>query len=182
VELGFWFDQGLTYASPRLGEPITGAELARVEHVAREEIEQAFRDFAVTVSASADARFRVRVVERLDDQRVPHGGSFAGESRAISGFGGSGAGSLLFVANGAMIFSPESATRAELIDALGRGIGRVAIHEFLHQLLPTAPIHDSKDTRSFEGNSPALVDGYYGDLHWDIALPWLRERIAPRPR
>ena len=182
VELGLWFDEGLAYRSARIGDPIAPNELARIEQLARAEIEQAFSDFEVTVSASHDARYRVHVVEQLNDQRVPPGGTFAGESRAIAGFGGSGAVNFEFVANGAMIFSPESASRSELIDALGRGVGRVAIHEFLHQLLPTAAIHDSKDPHSYEGNSPALVEGYYGELHWDIAQPWLQSRLAPRPR
>ena len=156
VEFGFWFDDGLAYRSSRIGDPLTSDELVSVEQTARAEIERAFSDFDVTVSARHDARFRVHVVEQLHDQRVTPGGTFAGESRAISGFGGSGAVNFEFVASGAMIFSRESASRGELIDALARGIGRVAIHEFLHQLLPTAALHDSKDARSYEGNSPAL--------------------------
>ena len=170
------------YQSSRIGDPLTAGELASIEQIAREEIARAFRDFDVTLSARPDARFRVHVVKQFNDQRMPPGGTFAGESRAISGFGGSGAVNFEFVANGAMIVSPESADRSELIDALGRGIGRVAIHEFLHQLLPTAAIHDSKDLHSYEGNSPALVEGYYGELHWDIARPWLHARLAPRSR
>jgi hypothetical protein len=85
-----------------------------------------------------------------------------------------------YVANGAMVFSPDSASRETVIAALGRGIGRVAIHEFLHQLLPKQPIHDSKDSRSYEGNSPAIVEGYFGELHWDIAEPWLKARLKAR--
>ena len=104
----------------------------------------------------------------------------AGASRGIPGFGGSGAVNFEFVANGAMVFSPETASRATVIEALGRGIGRVAIHEFLHQLLPKAPIHDSRDTRSYEGNSPALVEGYFDDLHWGFAEPLLKKRIGRR--
>jgi hypothetical protein len=42
-------------------------------------------------------------------------------------------------------------------------------------------IHDSKDRDSYEGNSPALIEGYFGDLHWDIAGPWLEARLKPRP-
>ena len=116
----------------------------------------------------------------LKDERLKRNGTNAGESRAIAGFGGSGAVNFEYVANGAMIFSPESASRAEVIEAIGRGTGRVAIHEFLHQLMPKAAIHDSKDPRSYEGNSPALAEGYFGDLHWDIAAPWLRQRVGSR--
>jgi hypothetical protein len=63
-----------------------------------------------------------------------------------------------------------------VLAALGRGIGRVAIHEFLHQLLPKGATHGN-DRNSYEGNSPALIEGYFGELHWDIARPWLDARL-----
>ena len=179
VELGFWIDD-ISYRSPRIGEPVTGAELTTIDRVAREEIAQAFKDFDVTITANSNARFRVAVLAELRDQRLLRQGTYAGESRAIAGFGGSGAVNFEYVANGAMIFSPQDAGRETVIEALGRGIGRVAIHEFLHQLLPKQPIHDSRDGRSYEGNSPAMVEGYFGELHWDIAAPWLQRRLKPR--
>lgn len=179
IELGFWMEP-LHYQSSRIGEPIAAAEFATIDAVARAEIHKAFGEYGTTVSARHDAHYRVHVVPTLKDERLRHSGTNAGESRAIAGFGGSGAVNFEYVANGAMIFSPASATRAEVIDALGRGVGRVAIHEFLHQLMPKAPIHDSKDTRSYEGNSPALIEGYFGELHWDIAGPWLRQRVGLR--
>jgi hypothetical protein len=108
--------------------------------------------------------------------------TYAGESRAVAGFGGSGAVNFEYVANGAMVFSLASATRAEVIETIGRGVGRVAIHEFLHQLLPKAPIDSSRDIHSYEGNTAAMAEGYYGELRWDLAAPLLKERLAPRPR
>lgn len=180
VELGFWMST-LTYQSPRIGEPITAAEFALIDKVARAEIAGAFKDFDVVISARQDARFNVGVVPQLKDWRRRRGtGSHAGESRVVAGFGGSGSVNFEFIANGAMVFSPEDASRTAVIDAVGRGIGRVAIHEFLHQLLPKQPIHDSKDVLSYEGNSPALVEGYFGELHWDMARPWLNDRLKRR--
>lgn len=171
----------LTYQSPRIGEPITAAEFAVIDKVARAEIAGAFKDFDVVISARQDARFNVGVVPQLRDWRRLRGaGSHAGESRVVSGFGGSGSVNFEFIANGAMVFSPDDASRAEVIDALGRGIGRVAIHEFLHQLLPKRPIDDSRESRSYEGNSPALIDGYFGELHWGMARPWLNDRLKRR--
>jgi hypothetical protein len=122
----------------------------------------------------------VAVLEKLRDERLIRGGTYAGESRAVAGLGGSGAVNFEYVANGAMVFSPEQASRATVIDAVGRGIGRVAIHEFLHQLLPKAAIDGSKDTHSYEGNTAATAEGYFGDLHWDVAAPWLKARLKPR--
>lgn len=179
VELGFWIEP-VSYQSPRIGDPITPTELASIDKIARAEISKAFEPFNALVSANRVARYSVRVVPELKDERLKRGGDVAGSSRGIPGFGGSGAVNFKYVANGAMVFSPETASRAELIAALGRGIGRVAIHEFLHQLLPKAPIHDSRDTHSYEGNSPALVEGYVDDLHWGIAESLLEKRLSRR--
>jgi hypothetical protein len=177
VELGFWIEP-VTWSSPRIGSPLAPAELTTIENIARAEIVHAFDRFDVTVTSNRSARRRVRAVSTLNDDRVEFGRSHAGESRAIPGLGGIGSVNFEFVANGATVFAPESASREEVIAAIGRGIGRVAIHEFLHVLLPKSAIHDSQDPLSYEGNSPARVDGYFGELHWDIAEPWLTSRLA----
>jgi hypothetical protein len=180
VELGFWIETQ-PYQSPRLGDPITAVEYATIDRLARAEIAKAFADYDVTISSNRGARFKVVVLKELRDQRMRRRQStYAGESRAVAGFGGSGAVNFEYVANGAMVFSPEHASRATVIEAIGRGIGRVAIHEFLHQLLPKAAIDGSKDPRSYEGNTAATAEGYFGDLHWDIAAPWLKARLKPR--
>ena len=180
VELGFWMVP-LSYQSPRIGEAITPQEFLTIDGVARGEIRNAFEDYDVTVTTNRNARFKVEVVSTLRDWRLAaRRGTYAGESRAVAGFGGAGAVNFEFVGNGAMVFAPEQATRAEVIEAVGRGVGRVAIHEFAHQLLPKQAIDSSRDSRSFEGNSAAVVEGYYGDLHWDIARPWLDARLKKR--
>lgn len=181
VELGFWMEPQ-TFQSSRLGGPITADEYLVIDRTARAEITAAFAEFDLAVSANRNARFRVVVLPEIRDMRLlRRTGTYAGESRAVAGFGGSGSVNFEYVANGAMVFSPDDASRATVIEALGRGIGRVAVHEFLHQLLPKSPIHDSTDVRSYEGNSPALVQGYFGDLHWDIARPWLGARLRAAP-
>ena len=177
VELGFWLVMPLSYQSPRIGGPITATEFAIIDKVARGEIEKAFKEFDVTVTANRHARFKVEVVPTLKDQRLVRPGTYAGESRAVAGFGGAGAVSFDYVANGAMVFAPDDASRADVIEALGRGLGRVAIHEFTHQLLPKQPIDGSHDINSYEGNTAAVIEGYYGDLHWSIARPWLDARL-----
>jgi len=180
VELGFWLERA-SFSSPRIGGSLSTADLTTIDAIARSEIEHAFERFDVTVTANRNARYRVNVVPELKDQRLlRRTGTYAGESRAVAGFGGSGAVNFEFVANGAMVFAPDDADRAAVIAALGRGVGRVAIHEFAHQLLPTKAIHDSRDRGSYEGNTAALIEGYYGDLHWDIAGPWLEARLKRR--
>ena len=172
----------VAFSSPRIGASLSTGDLKTIDTIARLEIEKAFERFDVTVTANRDARFRVIVLPELKDNRLlRRSATVAGESRAVAGFGGSGAVNFEYVANGAVVFAPDDADRAAVIEALGRGLGRVAIHEFLHQLLPKKAIHDSKDRDSYEGNSPALIEGYFGDLHWDIAAPWLEARLKPRP-
>lgn len=58
------------------------------------------------------------------------------------------------------------------------GIGRATVHEFVHQLLPTASIHDSTDVQSYEYASAARREQYFGEMHWDLAWPLLQERIG----
>ena len=178
VELGFWLADSLSYQSPRLGAPITASEFAIIDTIARSEIQDAFKEYDVMVTANRNAFFKVAVTPTLKDWRLLNReGTYAGESRAVAGFGGSGAVNFEYVANGAMVFAPDDATRDEVIEALGRGIGRVAIHEFAHQLLPKRQIDGSEDLDSYEGNTAAVIEGYYGDLHWDIARPWLDARL-----
>ena len=98
-------------------------------------------------------------------------------SHAVPGLGGRGEVSFDFLAGGATAMAPEQATRAAIVAAIGRGIGRTAVHEFTHQLLPQAPIHDSRDVRSYEFDSAARREQYFGELHWDLARPLLQERL-----
>ena len=179
VELGFWMDP-IVCQSRRIGEPISAAEIATIDRVARGEIAAAFRDFAVTLTSNHDARYRVRVAQELNDDRLIRGGVVPGKSNAVAGFGGSGSVNFGYVANGAMVFAPPDAGRSSIIESIGRGIGRVAVHEFTHQLLPKTPIDGSTDRRSYEGGSAATVEGYYGEIHWDLARPELERRIKRR--
>lgn len=179
MAFGFWIEAD-SYQSPRIGDALTSDEFATIERDARTEIAKAFANYDVTISDDRNARYKVAVLPKLKDERLIRGGTYAGESRAIAGFGGSGAVNFEYVANGAMVFAPPRAVRSEIIASIGRAVGRVAIHELLHQLFPKLPLHDSKDLSSFEGNSPALREGYYGDLHWGIAQPWLEEKVSRR--
>jgi hypothetical protein len=124
--------------------------------------------------------YHVRVVQQLQDQRSRRAIGGAGQSRAITGFGGSGAVSFSFLASGALSYAPPGSDRSALIAAIGRGIGRTAAHEFTHQFFPTAPIHDSTNERSYEYASAARPAQYYGRMEWDLAWPLLRQRFGPR--
>jgi hypothetical protein len=180
VELGFWMEP-ITYTSARIGDPLSTAELATIESVARAEVVSAFEGFNAIVSDNRHARYHVRVVQKLVDQRFRRrDANVAGESRGMAGFGGTGAVSFEFLAGGTMVYAPDDASRADLVAALGRGIGRSAVHEFAHQLLPRAPIHDTRDAAAYESSSVARIEQYFGEMHWDVAKPLLLERLGPR--
>ena len=175
-DAGFWFED-VTFASPKLGAPVTIAEIDTIARVARSELAKAFRGLPITLSDRRDTRYRIRVVQELRDHRFRRDVGVAGESRAVSGFGGQGAVSFTFLASGAVAYAPDDADRASMIEAIGRGIGRTAVHEFTHQLLPMAPIHDTTDVRSYEYASAARLEQYFGELHWDLAWPLLQRRL-----
>jgi hypothetical protein len=81
------------------------------------------------------------------------------------------------MASAATVYSPAGAGRAAIIDAIGRGIGRSAVHEFAHQLLPHAPLHASADRASYEFYSAARPQQFVGEMHWDLAWPMLESRL-----
>ena len=177
TDAGFWFED-VSYASPKFGAPVTNAEVETIARVARAELARAFHGLPITLSDRRDATYRIRVVQELRDSRfLWRNVAIAGESRAVSGFGGQGAVSFDFLASGAVAYAPDNASRASMIEAIGRGIGRTAVHEFTHQFLPRAPIHDSTDVMSYEYGSAARREQYFGELHWDLAWPLLERRL-----
>jgi hypothetical protein len=180
VELGFWFEP-VTFTSSRLGAPVSRVEVAAIEKMARTEIMKAFQDFDVTLTANRHARYKVNVVQQLHDGRILRPVDVAGQARVLRGFGGAGAVSFYYVASGATVYSPETADRAAVLEAVGRAIGRTAVHEFTHLLAPNTPIHDSRVPNSYE-NGTASAAQYFGEMRWDIARRELERRYKPRAR
>ena len=177
IEAGIWFEP-VTFESNRLGAPLTPEELATIDTVVRDELRHAFRGLPIRISDRRAARYRLSVVQQVHDLRFRRPVGVAGQSRGITGVGGSGAISFDFLANGAMAWAPEDAARAELVQAIGRGIGRTAVHEFTHQILPRAPIHSSRDDSSYEFASAARGAQYYGPMHWDFARTLLERQLG----
>ena len=174
-DAGFWFEP-VTFESSALGGPITAQDLDTIASIARSEVVRAFAGLPVVVSDGRDATYRVRVVQGLTDPRFRSDIEVAGASRGVSGFGGSGAVSFRLIAGHAIGYAPPGVDRATIIAAIGRGIGRAAVHEFTHEFLPTAQIH-GKDIQSYEYGSASRREQYYGDMHWDIAWPMLQRQL-----
>ena len=178
VEAGFWLER-LTYDLIGLGGPLTPRELALVETAALDEIRRAFAGVAVRVSPRRDARYIVTVVPHLYDLRVRRTSEVFGNARAMRGFGGRGAVNFYAVASAAAAYAPQDATRQDVIGAIGRGVGRVAIHEFTHLFLPRVPIDATDDPLSYEYGHAARREQYYGELRWGFARPILLREFGP---
>ena len=126
VEAAFWFED-VRFRSVRLGGDVTPADLAVIEPVARRELTQAFAGLPVRFTSSRNALHRVRVIQEVRDQRFRGNWGVAGQSFAVPGLGGHSEVSFLFLASGAVAQAPESAPRSEVLEAIGRGIGRTAM-------------------------------------------------------
>lgn len=173
---------GLTFADVSFSAvalgPLAPDDLAAIEDTARRELDAAFAGLRITFADRRETRYRVAVVQQLRDPRFRTGMFVAGASRAITGLGGHGAVNFSLLASAALSCAPEGADRGALLEAIGRGVGRAAAHEFAHQLLPTAPIHDSTDVASYEHASAGRCQQYFGPMHWDLAGPLLRQRLG----
>lgn len=178
AELGFWFEP-VSYSSPLLSGPLTAEDMAVIEKIARLEIVAAFDGLRVTLSDRQNVRYRIRVVQDIPDDRMLRKASVPGESRAIRGLGGSGAVNFTYFAGGALAYAPESATRADLVEAIGRGVGRSAVHEFTHLLLPNLQI-DGGDRGSYEYYAASRPEQYFGAMRWAEARPLLDARWGRR--
>ena len=64
-------------------------------------------------------------------------------------FGGDGAVNFSLLAAYAESYAPADANREAIVFAVGRGVGRAAVHEFGHQLLGSAQF-DGTDAQSYE--------------------------------
>jgi hypothetical protein len=177
---GFWFEGG-SFALPpdvatRLGGPIRDQEMDSIKQLSRTEIERAFSDLGIGVTTNTKAFWRVEVLQSLPvrtHQQLPN----AGESLALGVLGGTGAVGFDLVALKTIHYTPAGVSRQGVIEGIGRGIGRVAVHEFMHQILGAAALHDD-DQDSYEYGSPDRPSQYYGELHWTTAWPLLRQRFG----
>lgn len=180
IEAGFWVED-VSFQSSRLGEPLTGAEIIRVHDTALSELMTAFDGLRIRFSGNRLARYHVRVVQSVRDERLEWQNDVAGQSRGMAGFGGGGVVNFTLLANGAVVYAPDDLDRAGIIEAIGRGIGRSAAHEFAHQLLPRAALHSSRNRASYEFYAASRPEQYFGELRWDLAGPLLQQRLAASP-
>lgn len=178
---GFWFAPDSVVlpadATERLGGPLTSEEATSIKTLARGEVERAFSGLRITVTTSQHAFWRVEVLHNLPTIRNSQRAA-AGESLAMGFLGGAGAVGFEMVATDAIRYAPPHALRQQVSEGIGRGIGRVAVHEFMHQMLGPAAAHNTIEVDSYEYGSPARPSQYYGQLHWTTAWPLLHQKFG----
>jgi hypothetical protein len=181
IPLGFRF-AAVTYGEReamvvRLGGPLVPAEIAFIERLARAEIETAFTGLPVLLRTDGEGLYRVEVVQQLRNARAPNYPGPAGESRSVPGLGGRGAVNFRAMVSAAVAHAPEGTERPGLLAAIGRGIGRTAVHEFTHQLLASAPVDAATDRSSYEFPTVDRPEHFYGAVRWAHARPLLERRL-----
>ncbi len=166
------------FSSPRLGGALDTADISTIRTTALDEVQHAFGGLRVRFTDTARTRYQIRIVPQVLDRRLARETNVAGQSRGMAGFGGYGEVSFVFAAASAVAYAEDRHTRAEIVAAIGRGLGRSAVHELAHQMLPRAPLHASRDRLSYEFYSAARPEQYYGILRWDTAWPLLEQRLG----
>lgn len=178
----FWFEPGAVVlpasVAAQIGGPLSEAETASIERASRSKLECAFAGFALTIADRPAGFWQVRVVREIQ-RNFPTALPVAGRSMAFGPFGGSGAVDLTMVAFASGRYAPAGATRADVVDAIGRGIGHVAAHELGHQILGPAAADESTDETSYEYGSPERAAEYYGELRWTKWRAPLEAKLGP---
>ena len=81
------------------------------------------------------------------------------------------------LASGALANAPIGADCATKLQAIGRGVARLVVHELAHQFFPSDAIH-SDDIESYEFPSAARPAQYRGTMRWSRAWPLLQARFG----
>ena len=180
VEAGFWFDR-VTYDLPvgdvdRIGGPIRPDEQAQIESIARAELEVAYAGLRIRFTGQPAGFYRVSVVQDIPGRALP----VAGASRRVPFGGGVGSVNFRTLGSQAVGNAPQDATRADIIEAIGKGIGRTAAHELAHQILVNVNLHETKEPDSYENGISNRRSQFYGTLHWAFARPSLAKTLGQR--
>jgi hypothetical protein len=188
IAAGFWWDDAPFVMSAddatKIGGPLSALELARVEQISRAEVERAYRGLRISVNGDRGAFWRVAVVGApltVTRNRTTYPFSFAGESRVFGPLGGSGSVAFAILAHNAIEYAPESASRQQIVDGIGKGIGRAAVHEFAHQALGLdnlSSLDNRSDPDSYEYGNADRPSQYYGELRWTTAWPVLVQKFG----
>ena len=188
IDAGFWWDDAPFLLSAddttKIGGALNAAELTHIKELSRAEVRHAYAGLRINVTEDHGAFWRVAVVgEPITTTRnhITYPFSAAGESRVFGPLGGSGSVAFPMLAHNAIEYAPAGASRAQMVDGIGRGIGRAAVHEFAHQALGldnVSYIDNRDDVDSYEHGNADRPEQYYGNLRWTTAWPILQEKFG----
>jgi hypothetical protein len=188
IDAGFWWaDTPFVLSADdavKIGGPLTGDELKSIEDTSRDEVRRAYADLRINITDRRRAFWRVAVVGApltVTRNRTTYPFSFAGESRVFGPLGGSGSVAFAMLAHNAIEYAPPDASRRQIVDGIGRGIGRAAVHEFAHQALGLdnlGHLDNRTDEDSYEYANADRASQYYGELRWTTAWPMLVQKFG----
>ena len=161
----------------RLGGALTPLEVHAIKRVSRVEIERAFSGLRIVVIDDRTGLWRVQVLPVLTVGRrrvFP----VAGASVGLGMLGGRASLGFNTLTANAVHYAPPDATRQHIVEGIGRGVGRAAVHEFAHLITGGLGLDNRTDKNSYEYFSADRASQYYGELHWAAAGPIVRERIG----
>ena len=87
----------------------------------------------------------------------------------------------MILAHNAIEYAPPDATRPQVVEGIGRGIGRAAVHELAHQALGgdnLAHLDNRTDRTSYEYANADRQEQYYGELRWTTAWAVLEQKFG----
>jgi hypothetical protein len=147
-------------------------------------VQRAYADLRINITERHNAFWRVAVVGApltTTRNRTTYPFSFAGESRVFGPLGGSGSVAFAILAHNAIEYAPAGASRKQIVDGIGRGIGRAAVHELAHQALGLdnlAYLDNRTDEDSYEYANADRPLQYYGELRWTTAWSVLVQKFG----
>jgi hypothetical protein len=181
VDVGFWYEEFPFTFSPAvtavLGGPLTASEIDAIKQLSRDELTHAFSGLKVRFRDGREARWTITVqlaIQRRKGQRLPN----AGETFAMGPLGARSVIDFTEVLMAAIAHAPAGIARQQLVEGIGRGAGRVAVHELAHGILGAGAMDNQTDDHSYEYFTHNRPSQYYGELHWARAWPVLVERVG----
>jgi hypothetical protein len=185
IDVGFWYEEfPFTFSAPTtaaLGGPLTPAEIEAIKRTSRDALTHAVSGLKVAVTNSRQSPWTVAVhlsLEPRKGQKLPN----AGETFAMGPLGSRSVVHFTEILMAAVAHAPEGTTREQLIAGIGRGVGRVAVHELAHGILGAGAMDNQTDDHSYEYFTHNRPSQYFGELHWARAWPVLVERIGMEER
>ena len=188
IAAGFWWtDTPLLLSADdarKIGGSLTADELRSIEAISRHEVGRAYAGLRISITDRRQAFWRVAVVGApltVTRNRTTYPFSFAGQSRVFGPLGGSGSVAFAILAHNAIEYAPPGASRQQIVEGIGKGIGRAAVHEFAHQALGLdnlSFLDNRTDLDSYEYGNADRRSQYYGELRWTTAWPVLIQKFG----